>query len=542
MADALTRGREAYRRHAWEQAFTNLTSAVAEDGAAPDDLVMLARAAHLTGRDHECEEYLSRAHSRFLDDEEVEQAAECAFWLGFRLLHGGERARGGGWLARAQRTLDEAGVESGVRGLLLLPEALGSLGPDPDRALDLFSQAYEIGRRFDHADLLILSRLGRGQALIRAGRTTEGIRLLDEVMVDVTAGDASPMIVGIIYCGVIDACHELFDLRRAHEWTEAFTRWCASEPDVVSFRGECLIRRAEIMQVHGKWSDAMNEAERAGERLSQPPGQRAAGAAYYRQGEIHRLRGEFEEAERDYREAERWGRSPHPGFALLRIAQGQTDAAEAGIRKALEEATGRRTRSNLLPAFVEILLAVGDVEGARAGADELSEIAEALDSPYFDALAEVAEGSVLLEQGDCRKGLTTLRGALTTFREFGAAYEEARTLVQIARACRGLGDDEACETELEEARSLFERLKAQPDLERLGVPTGEEQAPGGLTPRELEVLGLVATGMTNRAIADKLYISEKTVARHLSNIFNKLGISSRAAATAFAYEHDLVST
>lgn len=541
MADTLTKGRDAYERHEWSDAYAMLTEAEKDGRLGPDDMARLARAAHLIGDDERCDDLLSRAHSAYLEEGDLEQAAECAFWLAFRLLQAGERARGGGWLARTQRLVDESELEGAITGFLLLPQALGALSQGATAQADEhFAAAYEIGRRYRNAELTTLARLGRGQALVRMGKIPEGISLLDEVMVDITTGDVSPLIIGIVYCAVIAACHEVFDLRRAQEWTEAFTRWCAAEPEVEPFRGECMIRRAEIMQVHGRWSDAMDVARRAGDHLSRPPGQRAAGAAFYRQAEIRRLRGEFVEAEKAFREAQRWGRTPQPGLALLRLNQGRTNSALADIRRAVEEAADQRTRSNLLPAFVEILVAAGEMDEAGRMADELNGIADTIGAPYLGALAHFATGIVVRASGRNEEALTALRSALTTFREVGAPYEAARTLVEIGLACRALGDEASCAMEFDEARSEFERLNAAPDLARLDELTDTRSAPGGLTPRELEVLTLVATGKTNREIAEELFISEKTVARHISNIFNKLGLSSRAAATAYAYEAGLM--
>ncbi len=540
MQDALTRGREAYARREWSEAYDLLLRVDGEGLLQPADMVKLARAAHLVGIDDACDEMLARAHSAFLGNGELEKAAESAFWLAFRLLQAGEHARGSGWLARAQRLVDESGIDGPICGFLLLPTVLEALSKgNADEAFQHSTRAYEIGRRFADPDLTTLGRLGRGQSLVRMGRVSEGISLLDEVMVGVTAGEVSPLIVGIVYCAVIEACHEVFDLRRAQEWTEAFTRWCAAEPDIMPFRGECLTRRAEILQVRGHWEDAIDEARRAGDHLTRPPGQRAAGAAFYRQAELLRLRGEFAAAERAFREAERWGRSPQPGVALLRLDQGQTQLARDTIRGALQSAPDRRKRSTLLAAYVEIHLAAGEVQEAARAADELAEIAQSFDAPYLSAVAGLARGSTLCAAARHQEALSALRPVLTTFREMGAPYEAARTLVEIALACRALGDEAACKLELEEARATFERLEARPDLERIATLAGHSAPPDGLTSREVEVLALVATGMTNREIAGELFISEKTVARHLSNIFNKLGISSRAAATAYAYERGL---
>ena len=541
-AQARAHGRECFDRRAWADAFAELSAADGEAPLEPEDLERLATAAYLLGRDEDSVQVWERAHHELLRRGDEERAARCAGWMVFVLMNGGEFARGGGWLARARRLLDDGQRDCVERGHLLVPLAFQhAVAGDWPSAHAISGQAAEIGDRFGDIDLVTLARNIQGRSLIGQGKAVEGMTLLDEVMVAVIADEVSEIVAGAVYCSVIEACQEVFDLRRAQQWTAALTHWCDSQPDLVPFSGNCLVHRAEIMQLHGAWPDAVDAAQRACERLlrrSQP----AVGAAFYQQGELHRLCGEFAQAVEAYHQASRSGRDPQPGLARLRLAQGQVDAAEATIRRAAAGAQDRVARSRLLPALVEIMFAAGDACAARAAADELSEMAGDLDAPLLRALATHGEGAVLLLEGDARAALGALRHAWTAWRELEVPYEAARVRVLIGLACRELGDEETAEMELDAARSVFEQLGAVPDLARARALSREAPAKpaGGLTARELDVLRLVATGKTNRSIAADLFLSEKTVARHVSNIFTKLGLSSRAAATAYAYEHDLV--
>lgn len=541
---ALDRGRAAFDRRAWGEAFAALSEAQREKFVELGDLELRAIAAHMLGRTDDATRGWEQAHQVAVRAGDPARAARYAFHLVMGFGQRGEFAQAGAWFGRAERLVDEAGPDCVERGYLFIPQALQSLeGGDPSAALDLFTAAAAVANQFDDAELATLGRLGRGQSLIAMGETAAGVVLLDEAMVAVTAGEISPINAGIVYCAAIEAFQAIFDLRRAQEWTTALSRWCDDQPDLVPFRGRCLVYRAELMQFHGLWQEASAEARRAEDWMSRPPVEPAIGEAHYQLAEIHRLRGDDADAEREYGAATQWGRRPDPGLALLRLAQGDADSAAASIRRALDEAD-EFSRPRLLEPFVAIMLARRDLSAARAAADELAALGVRFDAALPRAIASRAEGTVLLAEGDARQALLVLRRAWDLWLGLDAPYESARVRIQIGLACRAVGDADAAVLELAAARSVFSELGAVRDVAQVDdlVAKAEAVRGRGLSSREIEVLRFVAEGMTNREIATRLVISERTVDRHVSNVFSKLDVSSRAAATAYAYEHRLLSS
>jgi DNA-binding NarL/FixJ family response regulator len=542
--DVLEQGRACYASRAWASAFELLHAAAARRAAlSGEDFERLATAAYLVGRDDAYHDALERAYRAHLAADACAPAVRCAFWLALRHLFRGESAHANGWLARGQRLVEEKSLDCVERGYLLLPAAEEQLDAgDLSAAHASIAEAVALGARFGDADLLACARHVQGRILVREGHVQRGLAMLDDAMLAATGGELSPIMTGLVYCSVIDQCRQIFALGRAREWTAAFATWCERQPEMVSFTGRCLVDRAEILQLHGAWTDAIEEARRAGARCSPGENRAVGAAAYYQQAELHRLRGDFSAAEDAYREASRLGGDPQPGLALLRLAQHQPEAAAAMIRRVVTATTDAPQRLRVLAAHVEIMLAANDRAEARRACDEFETIARTLHADVLDAMAAHLRGSVELADGDPRTALRALREAWQGWQRIGAPYAAASVRVLIGRACNALGDADSFAMELDAARAAFEQLGALPDVARVDSlaadATGARSHP--LTARELQVLRLVAAGHTNKTIARQLFLSEKTVDRHVSNIFSKLGVPSRAAATGYAYSHKLI--
>ena len=528
----LVSARSAFADRRWLTAFDAFVAAEELAPLAPDDLDRHAQCAHLL---HRFDDYFALhelAYHRRLAADDRHGAAMSAMWIGTQRMHDGEPALGSGWLQRAARLATADPPDAHALGYLAIgqtfvAEAAGEL----ERAIDLAEQAVATAHRLGDDDLAALALHRQGLVLIAAGRTDEGCGLLDEAMVVTTAHAVSPMITGIVYCGVITGCWSVYDLDRADQWTDALAGWCDSQPQLGSFVGECRVRRAELQQLHGDWDAARGSLVGVESGVDR----RSAALAMYVRGELDRLRGRYDAAEKAFDAAARLGREPQPGLALLRCARGSTQAAAAMLRRSLTELRDPGLRVAVLAASVEVFLAVGDDDAATAAVEELGRLAGRSTRDVALAMADQARARLLVGTGHPARAGEPARAALKTWLRVGVPYEEAVTRILLAQACRALGDVDSAVREQRTGRDILEGLGAQPDLDVL-----DRHARHALSVREVEVLRLVATGATNRAIAAELVLSERTVDRHVSNIFTKLGVTSRSAATARAGQWQLL--
>ena len=540
-ARRLELGRTAHRERRWAQAYTLLTDVDADSPLEPGDVDLAAEAADMAGHPDQSVPLLRRAYQAYAESGAVEPALRCAYWLCKSLAWGGEYAEAGAWFARATRLADtDPGCPARAYLLMADAERLSWAG-DVTGVLSVARTLSEVAAGSADADLTAGAAMALGRALVRNGEVGAGLAHLDDAMVTVGGGAVSARATGMVYCAVIDACQEVHDLRRAKEWTAKLAAWYESQPEFTgAYRGLCRVHRVAILRFGGGWPTAVHEARLACEQLTRGYGEMVAGAAFYQLGELQRLRGEFADAERAYRDALRYGWETQPGMALLRLAQGKPEAAASAIRRALAEAVEPLHRARLLPAAVEILAAAGDLPAAASADSELADVATKYDTAALHAMAAYAAGSMAVAECSFQAALPPLRRAHRLWRDLDVPYEAARTQVFLALACRELGDEDSAAMELDAARQVFDQLGAAPDRARVDELGGRDSLPCGLSRRELEVVRLIAAGRTNSAIAAELFLSEKTVARHVSNIFGKLGVGTRTAAAAYAFEHGLV--
>jgi DNA-binding CsgD family transcriptional regulator len=536
--DELLEAREAYERRDWLLAFDRLRGA-GDLGA--EDSMALATSAFLVGKVDEAIRALQAGYQGKIRGGDSLGAVRFAFWLGLVLNLRGERAVAGGWTARAQRLLEDETQDVVERGYLLTHEFFQHLDRgDIARASETAARVVQIGRRFTEHDLIAMGLVMQGRIMIYSGRVPEGLGLLDEAMVGVSAAEISPIVAGMVYCSMIEACQELSDFSRAAAWTSALTKWCDAQPGLVPYTGQCSLHRGQIMRLRGAYDEALTEFALAQRRYEKEGTPAPAGLALAEQGDVLRIRGKFDEAEAAYRKAAELGHEPQPGLALLWLARGRTSAAAAAINRLLADAGGPVQRSWLLPAAVEIMASAGELDQARQYSDELSGIASAFGTTALEAMARYAAAEVDLLSSEPEAALREARESRRLWNALGSPYEAARTRVLVSRAMRELGDEDSANAELAIARKTFAALEVAPGVQEIDKLQGRAR-PAGLTERELEVLRLVAEGRSNPDIARVLVLSHKTVERHLSNIFTKLDVPSRTAAAAYAHEHGLMS-
>lgn len=541
VSEALGLGRAAMTAHRWREACERLAEARSTDagGLAGLDLELLATALYLRGRSAAAFETLTNAHDAYLAGDDTVGAARTAGWLAIEMLEAGDVTAAAGWVARGLRLIDRLDRSSSVSGFVaLVPAALtSSFVGDLADGMRRFGEIAEIAEQSGDRELAAFAAFGRGLCLRGVGKSAEGFTELDTALAAVAVGDVSPVIVCVFYRMVLDVAHEGFDLRRAEAWTSDFTRWCRDRPDLVAYSGLCHAYRAQLLLLHGDWAEASAAANLAEEGL-RAGDFTAAYVANYQLAELHRLRGEFRAADEHYRRAGETGWDPQPGLALLQLAAGDYAVAQSMIRNSVARAD-EATRRRLLPAVVSIEIAAGDVTAARRAADDLTALARSAPTPMLVAVAAFAEAQLRLAQGDANGALESVTTARSAWSALRVPLEVVRCRGMAGRILRELDQPDAADIEVEAARAELLGLGALSALAELTQLTGERPT-STLTAREVEVLRLVSTGLTNRAIAGRLSLSEKTVARHLSNIFGKLALSSRAAATAYAYEHGLI--
>lgn len=534
-------GRAHYRQRAWADAFEALARADAGGPLALPDLELLGWAAGLSGHAPQMLAAFERLYEANLAAGQVAAAARAAIWLGFRLGSLGEVARASAWNARAQRLLASHEMDCSEHGWVKLAQfhRLFAAG-EYEEASQAAAQAIAVGERCADLDLVSFGRNLQGRSQLRQGRIEQGLLLLDESMLPAVSDRLSPLVTGLVYCSAILGCRQVYALDRAREWTVAMGQWCDAQPQVLAFSGFCMAQRCEIMHLTGDWSEALAGALRTAEQFGSGHDQPAAAEACYVQGEIHRLRGEWDEAEEAYRRASQRGRDPQPGLALLRVAQGRLDAALQSMRRVLGATTEPLQRLRFLPAGVEIMLAAGEFDAARELCAELEAHAQSYRTEVLGAMASEARAELSLAENNPQGAIEPLQRALAVWQRIGAAYAAAHVLHSLSRACRALEDSDGADLASASAREICQRLGIAAEATRMPAAANAAAPRHNLTARELQVLRLVAAGKTNKRIAKELSLSEKTVDRHVSNILSKLDVHSRAAATAYAYEHQLI--
>ena len=539
MDDALTAARDVLARHDWQAARDAAAFATVDTPALEAERAdLLAEAEWWLGRLDECIEARQQAYRLFDELGEHRRAGQCAVWLWEHYAITARPANASAWLRRARRSL-EGDNECAAYGALLLREAeVAHAGGDLDRASALATDVIALARDLRSADLEAEALQTNGRVLIDQGDVAEGMGHLDEAMLFAVEGRLGPYSTGKVYCSLISACEDVGDYDRAAEWTEATMRWADRHPFAI-FPGICRVHRAVVLKRRGDLAEAEREAALACEELAHSHVGNSA-AAYAEVGDIRRRLGQLDESEAAFARAQEISGQACAPLALLRLAQGRVDAARAIVTSCVRNTTNPLSRAALLPAFAHVAIAAGDLDAARDASVELDQIAADYANPEHAAAALSTRGRLQLAQGDAPAACDTLRHAVDRWRDLNVPYEVATAQTLLGQALREAGDEDAATESFAAAAKLFNQIGARLDAQRLTDRAPPPVLPARLTEREVEVLQLVAAGLTNNEIASALYLSAKTVSRHLSNIFTKIGVTSRAGATAFAFEHGLV--
>ena len=541
----LVRARAEFERGEWSSALGRWAG-LDQDALTGDDLTSAAEAAHLLGRMEVSVGLFRRAHDERLAAGDVAGAVRAAFRLSMIAGTAGDPSASAGWVASAERLLQQLPEGSVESGYVAFARMFGHLraGRIEDAHRSALAAA-DAGRRHRDPGLVAMGLCSQGRLSIYSGQVPTGLTLLDEAMVEAAAGALDPVTVGHVYCTAIEGCQEVSDIGRVAEWTELLRRWCAERPDLVVFTGQCSLHRAQILRARGAWVEALEEFDAAITRYERAGAADAVGQAAYERGDLLRIRGDLDAAEGSFRLSADRGVDPQPGLAELWLARGATPAATGAVTRLLAETSGGPARSRVLPGAVRVLAATGDPAAAREAAGELADLAAAFGTEALRAEAALAAATAARAGGDASGALQHLRRARRLSTHLDLPYVGALARVGTGLALRSLGDEESSRQELLAGRAALVALGARLDLAELDAldrrpDTPSADRPGGLSAREVEVLRLVASGRGNAQIAADLVISERTVARHLSNIFTKLGVGSRTAAAAFAHRHGLV--
>lgn len=333
--EPLTAARDAFQRQDWQAAFESFAATARAGGElSADDWFAQADSAWWIGEIDAALSAWEEAHRLYVESGRPLPAAMAAMFIAAHSMERGDAAAGSGWMSRMHRLLHDQ-PESAEHGYPIYFEVFAAMGAgDLDGAIGSARRMHELGDRFDDRDLRAIALVGEGRALIKQGRVADGMALLDESMLAALTERLHPVWAGAIYCHLMDACHELADLRRAGEWTDAAARWCERLADAALYRGICRVHRAQVLQVQGDWEQAEREATRACAGVVRlHPGTVAEG--HYEIGEIRRLRGDLAGAEQAFKRSRELGRDPQPGLARVRLAQGRVDSATASISAAL---------------------------------------------------------------------------------------------------------------------------------------------------------------------------------------------------------------